>query len=161
MLTNAWHVLYCIHNTHTSFPRRFLYSFKELDESTVMLGVFDGHGGKEVALYVAKHLARWVTETAEYKEGKAGAALTTAFLGIDRELLSDNAILELKVLGEGGDVRSAPGATREYPSVVPRKFTHHTISKKNRYIFMEQLLLCGKITNSRQCKDLDSCGSFP
>eukprot|EP00729_Bicosta_minor_P016846 gene16846-13423_t len=74
-----------------------------LDESTVMFGVFDGHGGKEVALYVAKHLPKQIAGTAEFKEGKLGHALTAAFLSIDAEILTEKAIAELKVLGDGGE----------------------------------------------------------
>ena len=78
---------------------------KALDDSTVLLGVFDGHGGKEVALYIAKHISRFVLKTAEYEKGELGGALIAAFLGIDQEILTEKAVVELKELGEGGEVR--------------------------------------------------------
>ena len=76
---------------------------ESLDHATIMFGVFDGHGGKEVALYLAKHLPSRVIQTAEYQAGQPGPALRTAFLKVDAELLTDAAVAELKVLGEGGE----------------------------------------------------------
>ena len=40
----------------------------DLDENTSFFAVFDGHGGKEVALYAGRHLPQILKDTKSYKE---------------------------------------------------------------------------------------------
>mmetsp|Transcript_77794 Transcript_77794/g.155798 ORF Transcript_77794/g.155798 Transcript_77794/m.155798 type:complete len:427 (+) Transcript_77794:36-1316(+) len=71
--------------------------------AVTMFGVWDGHGGKEVARYVKRHMCLEVTKLQEYQEGAFGAALVKAFHKMD-ELLWDQANLpELNALKKDGD----------------------------------------------------------
>lgn len=49
-----------------------------------LFGVFDGHGGREVATYTKNHLEEAIAENEHFKEGKFGEALRQGFLEIDR-----------------------------------------------------------------------------
>jgi len=53
-----------------------------------LFAVFDGHGGREVAMFAAKELSRVLVESPEYKAGKYCEALRKSFLQIDEELRS-------------------------------------------------------------------------
>lgn len=53
-----------------------------------LFAVFDGHGGKEVALFCKRHFARTLIDLPEYKAGDYPAALKRCFLKMD-ELLCD------------------------------------------------------------------------
>lgn len=83
--------------------------FPDLDgKNNSMFGVFDGHGGREVAQYCAKSLHKFVLDTDAYREGDIKGSLRQAFLAIDEAILSDEVIEELKgMLGgesdHGGD----------------------------------------------------------
>lgn len=48
-----------------------------------VFGVFDGHGGKEVALFVQKYFVNTFKKLKEYKEGNYEAALTKLFIQLD------------------------------------------------------------------------------
>ncbi|CAD7943486.1 unnamed protein product [Amoebophrya sp. A25] len=52
-------------------------------EDTFLIGVFDGHGGPEVAKFVAKHLGNTILESESYKSGKVEDALKASFLQMD------------------------------------------------------------------------------
>lgn len=61
---------------------------KSGDESKIALfGVFDGHGGKEVAKFCAVHLPRTLKETQGYKKSNFSEALREAFMGIDEVMM--------------------------------------------------------------------------
>lgn len=51
-----------------------------------IFGVFDGHGGKEVAQYVSENFVRFLINTKEFQKEKYEDALKKAFLDIDEEL---------------------------------------------------------------------------
>eukprot|EP00752_Nemacystus_decipiens_P018431 g16523.t1 len=72
-----------------------------------MFGVFDGHGGKEVALFVQEHMAEELTKLQEYRGGDFPGALIRVFHRMD-ELLEGAATELLRSRGmlpeEGGDV---------------------------------------------------------
>lgn len=59
---------------------------KDLVTKAQLFGVFDGHGGKEVAQYVKENFVRCLLKTNEFKKEKYEAALKQAFLDIDEEL---------------------------------------------------------------------------
>ena len=65
-------------------------------------GVFDGHGGKEVAKFCASHLPKTLVGTAAFKEGKLDVALTQTFFRIDQLLVLEEHREELKAL-KGSD----------------------------------------------------------
>jgi hypothetical protein len=45
------------------------------DEKAAVFGVFDGHGGREVAHFVARHLVEELVRQGEYQEGSYEEAL--------------------------------------------------------------------------------------
>ncbi|KAL4514291.1 hypothetical protein Ndes2526A_g04006 [Nannochloris sp. 'desiccata'] len=77
---------------------------------TSLFGVFDGHGGKEVAKFAAAHIPSTIATTEAYTTGgDMGKALSDAFLNLDLLLLKEENKAELKALkgndgeeGEGG-----------------------------------------------------------
>jgi serine/threonine protein phosphatase PrpC len=48
-----------------------------------LFGVFDGHGGQEVALFVKKHFAKELVKLASYKSKCYKEALEECFLKMD------------------------------------------------------------------------------
>lgn len=58
----------------------------DIAPDTHVFGVFDGHGGREVALFVEKHFVRELLASNEFKAGDMGAALSTTFLKMDEML---------------------------------------------------------------------------
>lgn len=63
----------------------------EVDRSTICLGVFDGHGGKDVSNYTAKVFVKELRACSHFATGNFPEALTTTFLRID-ELLRTPAV---------------------------------------------------------------------
>jgi protein phosphatase 1G len=55
----------------------------KLPNGEAIFGVFDGHGGKEVALFVQKHFVNVFKKLPEYKSGNYEAALTKCFITMD------------------------------------------------------------------------------
>ena len=68
--------------------------------------------GREVALYLAKHLPDYVLQTSSYGEGKLSEALKEAFLQIDSDLLTDAALQELRELAGFHDDREESSESR-------------------------------------------------
>lgn len=69
-----------------------------------LFGVFDGHGGREVAHFAAAHLPETIANTEGYSTGNVSDALTQAFLGLDTLLVQEEHKTELKALkGEDDD----------------------------------------------------------
>lgn len=64
-----------------------------------LFGVFDGHGGQEVAEYCRRHLGKTIIENEEYAQGKYDESLRQAFFKID-DMLEDvpgkNELAEMK-----------------------------------------------------------------
>jgi len=76
----------------------------DLDEKTSMFAVFDGHGGQEVAQYCSKKLSRLIVESDAYKNGDLKQSLDQAFRDIDKSILEQETINELKELaGDDAD----------------------------------------------------------
>ena len=67
-----------------------------LGKSAHLFGVFDGHGGKEVAQFVKKHFADELKKNKNYQKGNYKAALTETFLRMDEMCLEPSGQLELK-----------------------------------------------------------------
>lgn len=61
----------------------------KLPNGEAIFGVFDGHGGKEVALFVQKKFVDTLKKTAEYKSGNYGAALTKCFIEMDELMMPE------------------------------------------------------------------------
>ena len=65
-------------------------------KGTNVFGVFDGHGGKEVAVYVKKHFTEELVNSALYKKGEMKKALIETFLKMDEIMQDKNGKAELK-----------------------------------------------------------------
>jgi len=70
-------------------------------ENVQVFGVFDGHGGKEVALYVEKHFVEELRKNENFKKDKMELALEETFLKMDVLLLTNEGKKELQVLKSG------------------------------------------------------------
>lgn len=67
--------------------------------------MFDGHGGKEVSLYVKKHFIDELKALASFRSGNYESALREIFKKMDDDLLTPAGEAELKRIKEayGGD----------------------------------------------------------
>lgn len=63
-----------------------------------LFGVFDGHGGAEVALYAAEKLPDIIRNNESFKNGYYIDALKTSYMNFDRLLLTIPALKRMKVL---------------------------------------------------------------
>jgi protein phosphatase 1G len=61
-----------------------------------VFGVFDGHGGKEVAQFVKQHFAKELLETKGFKSGNMKNALQECFLRMDEIMMETPGKAELK-----------------------------------------------------------------
>ncbi|GJQ71571.1 hypothetical protein Trydic_g11276 [Trypoxylus dichotomus] len=68
----------------------------DFDKDTSYFAVYDGHGGKEVALYCAEELPNYLKELEDYKNGNIEKALEDAFLRFDASLLTEEVITKLE-----------------------------------------------------------------
>ena len=66
-----------------------------LNNKTHIFGIFDGHGGREVANYVKNHFTEFFLSNENYKKGKIKEAIKETFLLIDRNLETKEAMIEL------------------------------------------------------------------
>ena len=66
--------------------------------NTQIFGVFDGHGGADVAQFAAQYLPQRLKELPEFKSGDLEAALVKGFLDFDRSLMEDGVQEQLKIL---------------------------------------------------------------
>ncbi|KAL3138640.1 hypothetical protein ABBQ32_006400 [Trebouxia sp. C0010 RCD-2024] len=69
-----------------------------VDSKCSLFGVFDGHGGREVARYVSKYLAQELLTTDAYQRGDTKQALVDAFLKMDQLLSQESVVPELQSL---------------------------------------------------------------
>lgn len=78
-----------------------------------IFGVFDGHGGAEVAVYIENHFVDEIKKNEYFKKGDYRNALIETFLNIDKMLLTEAGKKELAAIARkrssGGGV-SASGA---------------------------------------------------
>lgn len=70
----------------------------DFDNSSTLFAVYDGHGGSEVAQYVAKHLPKVLKNTESYKKGDIKQSMVDSFLAVDQLIISDEGLAELKEL---------------------------------------------------------------
>jgi serine/threonine protein phosphatase PrpC len=52
--------------------------------------VFDGHGGKEVAVFAKEHYKNKLINDPDFKNGKYASALTKSFLTLDAEVKKED-----------------------------------------------------------------------
>ena len=67
----------------------------ELDSETMLFGVFDGHGGKEVAEFVSRHFCAELLRNRSYQQGNLEQALKENFLRMDELLRTPDGIKEV------------------------------------------------------------------
>jgi serine/threonine protein phosphatase PrpC len=70
----------------------------DFEDDMHMFGVFDGHGGKEVAMYVAENLISIFTETKHFEAGNYEGALYQTFVKLDQHLATKEAKRKMLVL---------------------------------------------------------------
>lgn len=66
-----------------------------VENEVSVFGVFDGHGGCEVARFVENHLVDELKKNENFKKGNYRQALTDVFITLDKMLLSDAGKKEL------------------------------------------------------------------
>lgn len=80
-----------------------------------IFGVFDGHGGKEVAIYVSKNFIKELLANESFKKKNYGQALTETFIQMDENLKSAAGKKEINAIrtedGKGGYSESQAGCT--------------------------------------------------
>ncbi|XP_038714086.1 probable protein phosphatase 2C 21 [Tripterygium wilfordii] len=77
-------------------------AYLDFDSSTAtsFFGVYDGHGGKAVAKFCAKHLHQQVLRHEAYIAGDIGTSLQNAFMRMDEMMCGQRGWRELAVLGD-------------------------------------------------------------
>jgi len=70
----------------------------DLTDNSALFAVYDGHGGAEVALYVAKYLPMLLKTQYDFTDGKIGQALKTTFLAVDKQIVLEETADELQTL---------------------------------------------------------------
>lgn len=70
----------------------------DVDGHSSVFGVFDGHGGREVAKFVALYLTQELVKTAAYQKGNTKDALVETFLKMDEMLSQESVQEELQAL---------------------------------------------------------------
>ena len=67
----------------------------DIIQGVSVFGVFDGHGGQEVALFVEKHFVDELKKNENFKKGNYKQSLIDVFLLIDKMLITDAGKKEL------------------------------------------------------------------
>jgi len=67
----------------------------EFDSGKTLFGVFDGHGGREVAHYAKKYLESCIRDEQEYKDKDYKEAMRKGFLKIDYKLEKEGGLDEV------------------------------------------------------------------
>ena len=68
----------------------------DLGDGNSLFGVFDGHGGKEVAKFVEAHFTKNLINCTPYRRKDYKLALENTFMKMDRLLLTDKGKTELR-----------------------------------------------------------------
>ena len=113
------------------------------DTNTSFFAVFDGHGGKEVALYAAKHLHEALKREDAYKGGDMSAALQASFLRLDEMMLAKDSAAELTAFRNDGQKSDEPSIAGllggEGSSAEDKKSRRAEINAKLRAALIEQV----------------------
>lgn len=68
----------------------------DIGDGNSLFGVFDGHGGSEVAKFVKNHFTKNLVNSQAYKRKDYKLALENTFLKMDRLLLTEKGKQEIK-----------------------------------------------------------------
>eukprot|EP01015_Nassula_variabilis_P009718 TRINITY_DN176_c0_g2_i1.p1 TRINITY_DN176_c0_g2~~TRINITY_DN176_c0_g2_i1.p1 ORF type:complete len:324 (+),score=75.97 TRINITY_DN176_c0_g2_i1:81-1052(+) len=85
-------------------------SYPNLTADCALFGVFDGHGGQEVAKFVERHFADELKKNSNFQSGNMEVALRDTFLKIDELLLTKEGKAELM------QIKSSSGEEDKYGS---------------------------------------------
>jgi serine/threonine protein phosphatase PrpC len=66
-----------------------------LEPDAACFGVYDGHGGKEVAIFVSRHLGEELVKNPKYQSGRYDQALIETYLKLDTMLMTESGRKEL------------------------------------------------------------------
>ena len=91
------------------------------DDGICLFGVFDGHGGSEVAEYVGDNYGRILKATPGYKAKDYEKALKQSFLAIDEEMQTEKGKAKLRSYQQENTVASMAGCTANVILVVGKK----------------------------------------
>jgi len=80
----------------------------KIAEGVSLFGVFDGHGGKEVALFVKKHYTEELQKLESFKKGEYKVALIESFLKMDVLMLTEDGRKELMFYKKQGGDKESP-----------------------------------------------------
>ena len=83
--------------------------YEQLADDVYLFAVCDGHGGPEVSHLVAKLLPQTLKAEADFKTGKYGSAITSAFYKIDELIASKRGEDQLKSLNKSLKGKSVSG----------------------------------------------------
>eukprot|EP00891_Asterochloris_glomerata_P008906 jgi/Astpho2/8906/Aster-08257 len=72
-----------------------------------MFGVFDGHGGKEVARFTAMHIAKQLLGTQQFHQSQLKEALVETYLGLDEVMAQEETREQLRELAGGSSEKGA------------------------------------------------------
>lgn len=81
---------------------------KDLGKNHALFGVFDGHGGREVAMYVEQHYEDFLKNNESFKAGSFDKALKESFLKVDEELEKEAGQEELANMKRKNPPNKAP-----------------------------------------------------
>ena len=103
------------------------------EQSSALFGVYDGHGGKEVAKFVARHLAEELVKLPSYSENKQGEALQESYLRIDDMLLKEENRQELMELAAPENQADPSGSGYRTKSI----FEDESIKRRLKVVFVQ------------------------
>ena len=81
-----------------------------LGQEAALFAVYDGHGGKEVALYCRERLPGLLKASPAYAEGDAGSALKQVFMDLDVEVSTEGGLQEMRRLMKRDEAESGRAA---------------------------------------------------
>lgn len=90
-----------------------------LGDGNAFFGVFDGHGGQEVALYVKKHYCKELVKLASYKSKQYKIALEESFQKMDELMKTEAGKKELNGLSANQGEQSYAGCTATTILITP------------------------------------------
>ena len=98
-------------------------------KSTHIFGIFDGHGGREVAKFVKDHFVEEFLKNENYEKGDIKTCLKETFLKLDKKLLEEQSMQEM--------TEDHFLFIQEFN--INEKETRHQVVEENGYKYMEDI----------------------